>query len=315
MKHLAIIGAGAWGSALAFVAAQSTLTTTVWSRNATTVAEINHTLSVIQATTDLEKTVADADIIINALPAKAIREVFTNAKPYIKKNVIIINASKGIDPQTHHFPSQIFADLFSEEIRYFTASGPAFAVGLLQKNPTIMNLAGKDTTTAYKIAQAVRHKQVHLVVSNDIIGVEWGGIYKNIIAIATGLAAGLGYGENTQALLFTAGFQEMRTAGIQMGAQEQTFYQPAGIGDLMLTATSMKSRNFSFGYHLAKEGSVDAAIRQLSGIAEGYYTLQSIPYLKNKYHLKLPISDMLQGIIEEQKNPHEMFQTFLETLL
>ena len=322
MKKLAIIGAGAWGSALAFVSLHTSLRSVIWSKNPAIVEEINQSgtntkytgqtpLSGLRATGEIQEALTDADVIINALPANAITEVFTSAKSFIKPGAIIINASKGLEIQTHRFPFEIFHDIFAGDICYFTVSGPSFADGLLRGDPTMVSLAGKDLQIGDIVREMIREKKIYLTVSQDIPGVEWGGIYKNVIAIAAGLSVGLGYGENTSALIFSAGIKEMLTAGVVMGASAETFTQPSGVGDLMLSTTSLKSRNFSFGYHVAQEKDIEGIFTKLSGIAEGYYTLQSVSYLEQKYNLVMPLATLLRRIIFHGMDAKSAFTNFL----
>jgi glycerol-3-phosphate dehydrogenase (NAD(P)+) len=323
MKKITVMGAGAWGSVLAYTLNDPSIEMTIWSKTSSLVDEINQTgkntkytgdtfLKNITATTQIQKAVENADILINALPAYAIKDVFTGSKPHIKEGLHVINASKGIDPKTHQIPFEIFEEIFSDSISYFSLSGPSFAAGLLQNHPTTINIAGKNHDSLKYIKDLGRSKMLYFIPSDDVIGVEWGGIYKNVVAIGVGLSAGLGYGENTNALLFSAGFKEMAHSGVKMGAQFETFYQPSGIGDLMLSTSSMKSRNYSFGYYIGQGKETDWIVDKLSGTAEGYYTLQSIIYLKKKYNLRLPLATMLYQIIYQQANPQTEFSDFLE---
>jgi glycerol-3-phosphate dehydrogenase (NAD(P)+) len=324
MQKLTIVGAGAWGTALAYIFRNTDYDITLWSKNPDTVAEINnhHTnskytekadLTGIKATGDLQKSLAEASIIINALPSYTIREIYQNSKNYIKEGVILINASKGTDTQKHQMPHQIFNEIFSSSIHYYSLSGPGFSSGLLESHPTTINIAGKTHNKIKDIKDSVKANNVYLSYSSDIVGVEWGGIYKNIVAIASGFARGLGYGENTNALIFSAGFKEMVQSGIAQGANLETFYEPSGVGDLMLSTSSMKSRNYSFGYHLAKGEDIESIFSKLAGVSEGYYSLKSISHLKKEYELSLPLSSMLSGIIFHHENHKSAFNNFLNT--
>ncbi len=324
MQKLAIIGAGAWGTALAYAFRGTDLSISIWSKSRNIVNDINlnkqnskytggKILAGVSAATNLQTCLQDADVIINALPSYAIKDVFELALPFIKEKAVIINASKGIDAKTHKLPYQIFNQVMNEKFPYFTLSGPSFASGLLDNQPTAVNIAGINHSLINELSNIVRNNHFYFAYSSDIIGVEWGGIYKNIVAIAAGFAQGLGFDENTNALIFSAGIKEMIQSGITLGANLETFYQPCGVGDLMLSTSSMKSRNYSFGFHLAKESSLEKIFTKLAGIAEGYYTLQSISYLKNKYNIDLPLSDMLYEIIFKKADHKKSFIKFLET--
>ncbi len=324
MKNVTIIGAGAWGTALAYIFRGTGLRILIWSKNPSIVADINqhkknkkytgdNILTDIRATTNLRTSLSDADVVINALPSYAIRDVFESAKQNIKENTIIINASKGLDTSTHQLPYQVFREILPPKIHYFSLSGPGFASGVLNGHPTTINIAGKDHNLIKEIKSLARTNNVFLSYSSDVIGVEWGGIYKNIVAIAAGLSSGLGYGENTNALVFSAGFKEMVQSGITLGGNLETFYEPCGVGDLMLSTSSMKSRNYSFGYYLTQEKKIETVFTKLSGVAEGYYALKSIAYLKNKHALTLPLSIMLHEIIFAKADHKNAFMKFLET--
>jgi len=324
MKKLTIIGAGAWGTALAYIFRDSGWEIIMWSKNDSIVREINtknknskyagdKTLPNIKATGDLDHAIKNSDIIINALPAYAIREVFERTKPHIKENAIIINASKSTDTKTHQLPHQIFKGILPLSSHYFSLSGPGFAAGVLNHHPTTINIAGKNHELLSDIKKIARSTNIYLAFSNDVIGVEWGGIYKNIVAIAAGFSEGLEYGENTNALVFSAGFKETVKSGVSLGANLETFYEPCGVGDLMLSTSSMKSRNYSFGFHLAKEQNIETIFTKLSGVAEGYYALQSVYHLKSEHKLTLPLSSMLYHIIFNHADHKTEFQKFLET--
>jgi glycerol-3-phosphate dehydrogenase (NAD(P)+) len=324
MKNLTIVGAGAWGTALAYIFRDTDYQVLLWSKNETIVNEINtsrkntkysgdKTLAGIKASTDIINATKQADIIINALPAHTIKDIFIQTGSQYKKNAIIINASKAIDPGTHQLPHQIFKQLLPSDTHYYSLSGPGFASGLFENHPTTINIAGENQEHIIELKNSLQKNHVYLAFSNDIIGVEWGGIYKNVVAIAAGFAEGLGYGENTNALIFSAGFKEMVQSGVSLGAKLETFYEPCGVGDLMLSTSSMKSRNYSFGFHLAKEQNPKNIFRKLSGVAEGYYTLQSTEYLKTKHNLTLPLSNMLNEIIFHNSDHKNAFLKFLES--
>lgn len=325
MLRVSIVGAGAWGSALAYALSKAGMETSIWSNNLKLVEEINRegrnsryagktNLNLIKASSNLRSCIDNSDIVINALPSYAIREVFGKTNGFWKKDMIVINASKGIDAKTNQLPNQVLTELLPTNLHYFTLSGPGFAAGVFDNHPTTINLAGREHKRLTEFRKLAKESNIFFTFLSDVVGVEWGGIYKNIVAIGAGFASGLGYGENTNALVFSAGFKEMAQSGMEMGANLETFYEPSGVGDLMLSTSSMKSRNFSFGYYLAQTKSVELTFGKLAGVAEGYFTLKSVSFLRDKYGLNLPLANMLYGIVFKGAEHKKAFSGFLNEI-
>lgn len=325
MKNLTIIGAGAWGTALASVFSTNFEKVLIWSYLAEEAVLINDKsenstclpgikLQNIEATNSLINAVKDADVIISVIPSFAIRETWIQVIDNIKPGSIFINASKGIEKNTHLLPSQLFSELFKDKCSYFSLCGPSFAVDVAEKNPTAVILAGKDKLIGEDIISKLRTDSFHLRYSDDVIGTELGAVLKNVIAIASGMVLGKGYGPNTQALVVVEGINEMIQIGIAMGAKTETFLGLAGLGDLLLTAMNDKSRNMHFGMELGKGVLLEDALKHQSGVAEGYYTSFSLKYLLERYSLNLSLFAMMVDILINRESPSERFDRFFKQL-
>ncbi|MEO6508618.1 MAG: NAD(P)H-dependent glycerol-3-phosphate dehydrogenase, partial [Patescibacteria group bacterium] len=183
-----------------------------------------------------------------------------------------------------------------------------------EKKPTAVNLAGSNKEAANDVIKAFRNETFHFKYSSDVIGTELCAVMKNVVAIASGMALGVGYGPNTQALLVVEGINEMMALGKAVGAKPETFLGLAGLGDLLLTAMNEKSRNMHFGMELGKGMNIDEALQHQKGVAEGYYTLLSIDYLLQKYNLSLPLSRMLMDILIKKIPLKERLDQYLKEL-
>lgn len=325
MKKLTILGSGAWGTALASVLGRNFPQTVVWSYLAQEAQDINDhqmnskyldgvILHNVKATTSLEEAMKDVDVILSVVPSFAIRETWNQIKALRHEDQIFINASKGIEKETHLLPSQLYAELFGSIDHYFSMCGPSFAHDVAAGKPTAIDFAGKNKTEAEEIIKAFKNETFHLRYSDDVVGTELGAIVKNVIAIASGMVLGNGYGANTQALVVVEGIHEMMEIGEKMGAKKETFLGLSGLGDLLLTAMNQQSRNMNFGVELGKGVSLAEALKDQKGIAEGYYTTQSLEYLMGKYNLSLPLCSMMVDILIKKEPIKERFNEFMRSI-
>jgi glycerol-3-phosphate dehydrogenase (NAD(P)+) len=325
MKKLTILGAGAWGSALAAVLGKNFDTTFIWSYLEDEANDINKNkvnsnylpgvlLQNVTATTSIETALQDSEIIISVVPSFAIRQTWTQVKNIVKNNHIFINASKGVEKDTHFLPYQLFEELFGQEMSYFSLCGPSFASDVAEGKPTAVSLAGKDQKKAEEVIKNFKNGTFHLRYSDDVIGTELGAIFKNVIAIASGMVLGKQFGPNTQALVVVEGMKELRELGEKMGAKQETFFGLAGLGDLLLTAMNNQSRNMNFGIELGKGISLDQALKDQKGVAEGYYTTLSLDYLMKKYSISLPLCSMMADILLKKMPIQKRFDQFMQSI-
>ncbi len=276
---IAVLGQGAWGKALAYVAQQSGHEVQVWSRGSTS------------------SETCDASIL--AVPAQAVRDVL-----FAVKSPIIISAAKGIERETGFTMAEVVQSVLPNR-EFYALSGPSFAADVLAGLPTAVTLAGDDIILATEWAAHLSLPRFRIYASDDVTGVEIGGAFKNVLAIACGVADGRGLGDSARASLITRGFAELSRYAKLRGAKTETLMGLSGLGDLLLTATSKKSRNYSFGLALGKGQTSSEALAQAAGVVEGAYTAQIAAKLALQLGADMPIVNAVNAIIDGTSNPDE----------
>ncbi|MBY0500856.1 MAG: NAD(P)-dependent glycerol-3-phosphate dehydrogenase [Alphaproteobacteria bacterium] len=309
MKHITVIGAGAWGTALALAAFRGGSQATLWSPRLDMVETINHRHenvyrlpgialdSGLSATTDPQEA-AKADIIILAPPAQFMREVCKIYKNHIPSHIPLLIASKGIENGTSFLMSEVLQEFFPLNPP-LVLSGPSFAGDVAKKLPTAIVLAAQDLHLSQKIAEILSSQRFRLYASDDIIGTQIGGACKNIIAIACGIIEGFGLGDNARAALVTRGLAEIARLGCEMGGKLETFLGLSGVGDIVLTSLSSQSRNKSFGLTLGRGTPLDELLTTKKSLTEGVHTVSGTVKLAKQYKVDMPITfamnDLLHG--------------------
>lgn len=318
---VSILGSGAYGLALAteiyenkhdiimwspFEEEKETLETTRKS-NALKGIELPNE---IRFTTSIKDAVNNKDLIIIALPAPFVDNVLKNAKEYIDEKSHICIATKGIEKKTGFFINEIVENNIKTD-KLSVISGPTFAIDLATKTTCGLSLATKNESTAQIVKAALENKNLRLRTTTDIIGVEICGSIKNVIAIASGMLDGLKSSESTRAMLLTEALYDMRKIITAFGGDESTTLTYAGFGDLLLTCSSTKSRNFSFGRIIGEDNSKKRVEMYLKeNTVEGYNTLQSLHDLLKAKNIKIPIIDLIYDIVINNKDPF-LLLTFL----
>lgn len=312
MKSVCVIGQGAWGTAVANIFAEAGQKTVIWGRDSQASQSINQrhenprylkgiTLSKnLTASLDLVQCLKEAELIVNALPTQEIRKVFTPHAALLK-NKKLMNTAKGIEIGTQLRVSEIFEEI-QNELTYAILSGPSFALETAQKHPTAVTLACLEPQVAAEIQTLLSVPYFRTYTSQDVVGVELAGALKNIIAIASGIVSGLGFGYNTQAALINRGLAEILRLGKKLHAEPLTFFGLAGMGDLILTCTGPLSRNRNFGVLLGQGKTLKEALKTLGGVAEGFYTARSAYALAQKNQIEMPILEQVYQILYEAKN-------------
>ncbi|NMA02128.1 MAG: NAD(P)H-dependent glycerol-3-phosphate dehydrogenase [Clostridia bacterium] len=318
MKHVAVLGAGSWGTALAVTLARKGLLVNLWARRQEQVDEIN-TLREnvkylpgvvlpdnIKATTNLEEALANTEDIVLAVPSHSTRNIIQMIKNYLKPNSAIINTAKGIEPETLLRLSQVA----EEEIpgissRFAVLSGPSHAEEVGKAMPTAVVVASSSRKTAERFQELFFSPTFRVYTNPDVIGVEVSGALKNVIALATGISVGLGFGDNTAAALVTRGMTEIARLGVKMGANPLTFAGLTGIGDLVVTCTSRHSRNRRTGIALGQGQSLENILSEMNMAVEGVRTTKAIMKLKEKYNVNLPISEEVYKVLFQGVNPKD----------
>lgn len=308
IRQIAVLGGGAWGTALANLAARSNANVDVilWARDPSHVAEITATgvnarrlpgvplLSNVRATTEL-KELADADLILVVVPAQALRSALVALAPHLTKRPPVIVCAKGIEHATGAFLTDVVAEIMPDHAPAIL-SGPSFAADVAQGLPTAVTLAAHDAELAAALAAALGAPWFRLYSSTDVRGVEIGGAAKNVLAIANGVAAGRGLGASAGAALLARGFAELRRFGHAFGAEPSTLMGLSGLGDLVLTCTSPMSRNYSLGVALGRGLSL-AEAAQRSGLAEGVQTCGVLVDLAKSKNIDMPIATAVDAVL------------------
>ncbi|QLK86133.1 NAD(P)H-dependent glycerol-3-phosphate dehydrogenase [Staphylococcus sp. 17KM0847] len=319
MTNITVFGTGSFGTALANVLADNGHHTLMWGKTEATVSEINtqHTNhnylknvtihTAIQATTDLQEAIAHADIYLIALPTKAIRSVLTEINSYLTSKKMFIHVAKGIENETFKRVSEMIEDSIAPVYNAGVGvlSGPSHAEEVVIKQPTTVSAASHNPELCQMIQDLFMTDYLRVYTNDDLIGVELGGALKNIIAIASGVLVGLGYGDNAKAALITRGLAEITRLGVKLGADPLTFQGLGGIGDLIVTCTSVHSRNFSLGYQLGKGHTLEDILNDMNMVAEGVYTTQSVYHLSQKIGVEMPITSALYRVLFEAQPVEE----------
>lgn len=324
MKKVAVLGAGSWGTALSIVLADNGHDVRLWTHRKEQADQINtthkneHYLEImiperIQAFHDMEEAIRDIEVIVLVVPTKAIREVCQQLDTLLHDAPVIIHATKGIEPGTLKRVSQLI-DEEMEHINYediVVLSGPSHAEEVGQRQPTTVTVASLNEENA-KIAQNLFFNEVFRVyTSNDVIGLELGGALKNIIALGAGISDGLGFGDNAKAALITRGLAEITRLGTYLGANPLSFLGLPGVGDLIVTCTSVHSRNWRAGNLLGKGKNLQDVLDQMGMVVEGVRTAEASYQFAQKENIDMPITFGIYDIIHFDKKPKEVVEQLM----
>ncbi|MHB1418848.1 MAG: NAD(P)H-dependent glycerol-3-phosphate dehydrogenase [Bacillota bacterium] len=314
---VAVLGAGSWGTALAILLAQKEYDVWLWARReeqATGIASTRENPNFlpgvaipgrIHVTSKLAEAVSGAEIVLLSVPSHGVRDIASKLPPYINRDAIVINTAKGLETNTMLRLSQVIAEELPEGMQQqvATLSGPSHAEEVSRNIPTTVVVAAGMRRVA-ELAQEVMMTQHFRVYTNpDVIGVELGGALKNIIALATGIIDGLGLGDNTRAALMTRGLAEIARLGMKMGAQPITFAGLAGVGDLIVTCTSMHSRNRRAGIFLGKGFTLEKTLAEVGMVVEGVRTTEAAYRLAKTYQVEMPITNEVYQVLFQGQDP------------
>nr|WP_263325895.1 NAD(P)H-dependent glycerol-3-phosphate dehydrogenase [Neobacillus sp. Marseille-Q6967] len=313
---VAVIGAGSWGTALAMVLADNGREVRLWSHNESQVEEINqfHTNKkylpgivlpdLIVGYALLSDALAGIKTVILAVPSKAIREVLGKIRTVLQSPITIAHVSKGIEPDSLMRISEMIKEELPSEVlkAVVVLSGPSHAEEVSLRHPTTVTVSSDDMEAAEEIQDLFINQNFRVYTNPDVIGVEIGGALKNIIALAAGITDGLGYGDNAKAALITRGLAEIARLGTKMGANPLTFSGLAGIGDLIVTCTSVHSRNWRAGNLLGKGKTLEEVLENMGMVVEGVRTTKAAHQLAEKYNVKMPITNVLYNVLFNGKN-------------
>ncbi|HET6764743.1 MAG TPA: NAD(P)H-dependent glycerol-3-phosphate dehydrogenase, partial [Longimicrobiaceae bacterium] len=323
--RVAVIGAGAWGTALADLLARKGIPTTLWSHE----AEVSECIARqgmnclyldgvpldprLHPTSSMREAVEGAAWVVSVSPSHVVRPVMTDAARYLSPQATVVSASKGIENATLQSMDEVLADVLPEraaaEAVYL--SGPSFALEVAQGQPTAVTVASRSADAAARAQELFQTSRFRVYTATDVRGVELGGALKNVIAIAAGTAEGLGFGVNTRAALITRGLAEISRLGVAAGADPRTFAGLAGMGDLILTCTGALSRNRSVGFELGKGRTLDEILAGMTAVAEGVRTARSARDLAARMGIEMPIVETVYAMLYEGMAARDAVETLM----
>lgn len=323
MKKVTVLGAGTWGVALTILLANNGHEVTLWSKfeaeTGALAADRSHIKNLpgavlpdsVKLTNDLAEAAAGGtDLIVNTVISPKVREVSQKLAPYVKEGTVIVNASKGIENVTLY----TMTDIISQEIpqaKVAVISGPSHAEEVSRHIPTTVVAGAAEKETAMYIQDMFMNTYFRVYTSPDVLGIELGGALKNVIALAAGAVDGLGYGDNTKAALITRGIVEIARLGEAMGARYETFAGLSGIGDLIVTCTSLHSRNHNAGYLLGQGKSLEEAKKEVGQVVEGVNSAQAALALAAKFGVEMPIVEQVNAVLFDGKDAKEALKDLL----
>ena len=324
MFKIGVLGAGTWGIALARMLHNNGHAVTVWSAIEAEVDALSATrkhpnlpgMTIPQDilfTKDIATVCQDMDVLLFAVPSPFVRSTAKKAAPYIPDHQIIVDVAKGIEADTLLTMTQIIAqELQNPTVKLVALSGPTHAEEVAKDLPTTIVSACEDPETAQFVQNVFWGTCLRVYTNTDVLGVELCGAMKNVIALAAGTAVGLGFGDNTKAALITRGIAEIARLGTAMGCDEHTFGGLAGIGDLIVTATSVHSRNNRCGILLGQGVSVEEAVKQVGMVVEGLNALPAAMRLKEVYEVEMPIIDAVNSIVNGGVVPEDAVRMLMD---
>ena len=317
--QITMLGSGAWGTALAKLLCENGHTVYLWNRSAQRAAQMEQTRlnprlkgvelpEGLRVTADLS-CVRDSEMVVFATPSFAIRETAALVRPLLRQNVILVSVTKGIEAETGLRMTQIISQ--ETGLKAAALSGPSHAEEVSRNIPTGCVAACTEIGVAEQIQDAFMNDTFRVYASTDVVGVELSAAMKNVIALSAGISDGLGLGDNSKALLVTRGLTELARLGIAMGGRQETFAGLAGVGDMIVTCTSMHSRNRQAGILIGRGLSVEEAMNKVGAVVEGYYAAKSAYQLAKKVGADMPIAREAYAVLYEGKPAAETIQALM----
>jgi glycerol-3-phosphate dehydrogenase (NAD(P)+) len=327
MSRIVILGSGAWGTALALsLHRRGGHQLTLWAHSPDAAREIIEPCenilflpgfpipSKIIVTGD-NSVVSDAEIIVSVVPSEFLRATFARLRPHLQAGQIVVSATKGVEDRTFLRMTEVIAASLAESgltLPIGALSGPSFALEVAQGQPTAITVAFDDPAVAAFVQQEFSSETLRLYTSTDVIGVELGGALKNVIAIAAGVASGVGLGYNSAAALMTRGIAEITRLAIACGGRRETLAGLSGVGDLVLTCTGSLSRNRTVGQALGQGRNLPDILAGLGGkVAEGVLTTRAALGLARRHGIEMPITEQMEMILDEGKDPREAIKDLM----
>lgn len=316
-QTIAVLGAGSWGTALAMLLGQNNHTVNLWSHNAEHAAtmqksrENNRYLAglsfpeKLNIYSELGSTLKDVKNILIVVPSHAFRNTLKTIQPFISASHQIAWATKGLEADSYKLLHQVAREELGEKISLAVISGPTFAKEVAQGLPGAVTVASKDHSLALEWANLLHNDHFRAYTGDDVVGVELGGACKNVIAIAAGIADGMGFGANARAALIARALAEITRLGISLGANAETFTGLTGLGDLVLTCTDDQSRNRRTGIALGKGKKLELAVKEIGQVVEGVATAKEVVALANKQNIDMPITEQVYNVLYNDSSPQD----------
>lgn len=324
MSRVAVMGSGSWGTAFAMILADAGSEVVVWSRDGDVARQIDEDHvneryhpgialpASIRATVDEREALTGASIVVLAVPAQSLRDNLARWRTMLEPRSVLVSLMKGIEIGTTLRMSQVIEEVAEvDPARVAVVSGPNLAREIVVRQPAGTTVACSDRASAQRLQDACTTEYFRAYWTTDVVGVEIGGSVKNVIALANGMAAGMGFGENSQASLITRGLAEMARLGVSLGADPLTFMGLAGVGDLIATCQSSLSRNRTFGVNLGSGLTVDETIAVTKQTCEGVKSCQSILDLATRHGVEMPITEQVVQVVHHGMKPREMLTAFM----
>lgn len=314
-EKIAVIGSGSWGVALAMLLHGNGHDVKLWSYSEEEARIINEDRKCkflpnitipegLKCYTSLEESLKDTKIILIVTPSNAIRTTINNMLPYLNDEQVFVLCSKGMEKETQRVYTEVIKEICPNNM-VSALSGPSHAEEVSEGIPTAVVISSEDDALSEKLQAVFMNPRFRVYINDDLLGVEMGGSLKNIIALACGIANGLGYGDNTLAALITRGTVEISRLGVEAGAKRQTFYGLTGVGDLFVTCSSMHSRNRRAGILIGQGKSVEEAVKEVGMVVEGINAVDGAYILAQKHSVSTPIINEMYDIIHNGKTPQE----------
>lgn len=324
--RIMVLGSGAWGTALALSLSRTGRPVTLWAHSPAAAQEIigpgenklflpGFPLPPAITVTGDNEAVAHADILLSVVPSEFLRSTMTRLAPHMHAGQILVSATKGVENGTFLRMTEVIAATVAETGLQFpigAMSGPSFAQEVAEGQPTAVTVAFHDHAVAALVQREFSSESLRLYTSSDVIGVELGGALKNVIAIAAGIAAGVGLGYNSAAGLITRGIAEITRLAVACGGRRETLAGLSGVGDLVLTCTGSLSRNRTVGFELGRGRKLPEILASLGGkVAEGVHTTRAALGLARQRHIEMPIAEQMELILEQGKDPREAIKDLM----
>lgn len=317
---IAVLGAGAWGTALAMLLARNGQQVRLWDLNTDHLLRMQNERAYagvafpesLHIVTQLAEAVFGVEDICLVVPSHAFRSLLTQLKSLVVPNVRFVWGTKGLDPVRCDFLHTVIAEVFSPETPAAVLSGPSFAREVVQNLPTAVSLAGNNPDFLETIARRFHNHYFRVYQNPDLIGVQLCGVVKNVMAIAVGISDGMGFGANTRCALMTRGIAELSKLCEAMGGRRDTLMSLAGIGDLVLTSMDNQSRNRRFGLEIGQGSSAEAALKKIGESVEGYYNAKQLFQLAARYKVEIPVCSQVYEILYENRSPNSVVSGLLD---